>query len=368
MLSCCSSKKAVAVAVQPSRTADNTAPEEAAPAQQEQEDHQTQQQQQQQQQEKEGNAKHAVEVKVSSPKLRHKLSPKPSPAPTRHHVVGEQFVGPHIKCRNQPYMNGPERAQVPDHLVSWEVEFPDYNPPDHTDDHVKANPEWADKEEDLPSIKFNEGPHRSFIGAYHVDSHTNLPRNPMGRTGMTGRGLLGRFGPNFAADPIVTRWKRDDDDVIQLDGQGRKILEMVCIKRKDTGEWAIPGGMVDRGEKVTSALRREFGEEALASHDITPEEREQVLDSIKDSFDHGIMVYEGYVDDPRNTDIAWLETTAVVFHDDDGTSFEQFDLKAGDDAGDVAWVSIEPKMQLYASHYSYVKLAYKIIAGQELES
>lgn len=30
-------------------------------------------------------------------------------------------------------------------------------------------------------------------------------RNPMGRTGMKGRGLLGRFGPNHAADPIVTR-------------------------------------------------------------------------------------------------------------------------------------------------------------------
>lgn len=32
-----------------------------------------------------------------------------------------------------------------------------------------------------------------------------LPRNPCGRTGLTGRGLLGRWGPNHAADPIVTR-------------------------------------------------------------------------------------------------------------------------------------------------------------------
>ena len=30
-------------------------------------------------------------------------------------------------------------------------------------------------------------------------------RNPVGRTGMIGRGLLGRWGPNHAADPIVTR-------------------------------------------------------------------------------------------------------------------------------------------------------------------
>lgn len=30
-------------------------------------------------------------------------------------------------------------------------------------------------------------------------------RNPMGRTGMRGRGLLGKWGPNHAADPIVSR-------------------------------------------------------------------------------------------------------------------------------------------------------------------
>ena len=31
----------------------------------------------------------------------------------------------------------------------------------------------------------------------------------------------------------------------------------------DDKEWAIPGGMVDLGENVSVALKREFGEEAL---------------------------------------------------------------------------------------------------------
>jgi len=30
-------------------------------------------------------------------------------------------------------------------------------------------------------------------------------RNPVGRTGIQGRGWLGRWGPNHAADSIVTR-------------------------------------------------------------------------------------------------------------------------------------------------------------------
>ena len=65
-------------------------------------------------------------------------------------------------------------------------------------------------------------------------------RNPIGRTGMIGRGCLGRWGPNHAADPIVTRWKRDGDGKVVMVG-GKPKLEFVAIKRKDTGDWAIPG-------------------------------------------------------------------------------------------------------------------------------
>jgi len=32
-----------------------------------------------------------------------------------------------------------------------------------------------------------------------------VPQNPCGRTGITGRGQLGKWGVNHAADPIVTR-------------------------------------------------------------------------------------------------------------------------------------------------------------------
>jgi ADP-ribose pyrophosphatase len=63
------------------------------------------------------------------------------------------------------------------------------------------------------------------------------PLNPMGKTRIIGRGLLGNYGPNFAADPIVTRL-------------GDGVLEVAAIKRSDTGEWAIPGGMAAKGLKL----------------------------------------------------------------------------------------------------------------------
>lgn len=42
-----------------------------------------------------------------------------------------------------------------------------------------------------------------------------------------------------------------------------------------------------------------------------------------------LQIYKGYVDDPRNTDNAWMETKAINFHDEDGTSVGAFSLNAG---------------------------------------
>lgn len=65
-------------------------------------------------------------------------------------------------------------------------------------------------------------------------------------------------------------------------------------------------------------------------------------------------VYSGYVDDPRNTDNAWMETVAYNFHDDDGSIVGDLKLKAGDDAVGVRWVDISSDIKLYASHKNIV--------------
>lgn len=52
----------------------------------------------------------------------------------------------------------------------------------------------------------------TFHGEYDVVD--KYPLNVAGRTGLIGRGLLGRWGVNHAADPIVTRWKRNIDGTI----------------------------------------------------------------------------------------------------------------------------------------------------------
>ncbi|XP_067911371.1 ADP-ribose pyrophosphatase, mitochondrial-like isoform X1 [Heterodontus francisci] len=265
---------------------------------------------------------------------------------------------PHEKARGEVYPGSEiRRFPVPDDKVDWAVPWADYKAVNYTAPSVLRQPPWADPpyrdggELAIP-LKFNQlddGVDRtSHIGLYNVMN--GLPRNPCGRTGLKGRGLLGRWGPNHAADPIVTRWKREVGKTVTHSRSGKPILQFVAICRKDNKEWAIPGGMIDPGEKVSVTLRREFGEEALNSLELPEAKRQKVKVLIDSLFQAGEMVFKGYVDDPRNTDSAWIETVAMNFHDETGDSVGKLNLQAGDDAGAVKWMDIEEQQKLYASH------------------
>ncbi|XP_037544853.1 ADP-ribose pyrophosphatase, mitochondrial [Nematolebias whitei] len=272
---------------------------------------------------------------------------------------------PHVKSRGPLYPGSSiKRFPVPDDKVDWSQKWAEYDPVNYTDPAVLKKPVWADPDIGSSfSPKFNtvDGAvdRTSFEGSYRVEN--GKPLNPLGRTGLTGRGLLGRWGPNHAADPIVTRWK--------VDGSGAKIhhsvsklpiLQFVSIKRKDCGEWAIPGGMVDPGEQVSSTLQREFSEEALNSLSVAKAEKVEIHKRVTKLFQSpGFQVFKGYVDDPRNTDSAWMETVAVNFHDEEGNSVSELPLQAGDDAGQVQWVDIDSSFTLYANHSHFLQLVAK---------
>lgn len=198
---------------------------------------------------------------------------------------------------------------------------------------------------------------KSFTGDYVVNAD-GYPLNPVGRTGIVGRGLLGRWGPNHAADPIVTRWKRDNTRTVEVNERtGKPILQFVAIQRRDSGEWAIPGGMVDPNETVSATLMREFMEEALNSLEMDDAGRKVLQGSIKEFFRRGSEIYKGYVDDPRNTDNAWIETVAIHFHDGEDNVIGRLALKAGDDACNVRWMDLDKEINLYANHGEFVKKA-----------
>ncbi|XP_028168488.1 ADP-ribose pyrophosphatase, mitochondrial isoform X1 [Ostrinia furnacalis] len=272
------------------------------------------------------------------------------------------MMSTHINSRSRIYpRSSVERFSVPDDKVSWSTEFEAYRPVNYTSPDIHGKP-WAD-----PEIGPNFKPlwnkldgnvdRSSHMGEYKIVD--GYPQNPIGRTGIVGRGVLGRWGPNHAADPIVTRWKRLDSGDIETDSSNKPILQFVAIRRRDSGEWALPGGMVDPGEKVATAALREFQEEALNSFAMTNDEKSAVLQRFNTFFSQADEVYKGYVDDWRNTDNAWMETVAFNFHDEPGTTVGMLKLHAGDDAVGVRWVDITPDLQLYASHGSIIREVYK---------
>ena len=115
--------------------------------------------------------------------------------------------------------------------------------------------------------------------------------------------------------------------------------------------------MVDAGENVSATVRREFMEEALDSTGKGKENAVEMEKMVNEFFKNGRQIYAGYVDDPRNTDISWMETVAFLFHDETGDSVGKLKLQAGDDAKALKWIDISEDIELYASHKQFIEAA-----------
>lgn len=204
-------------------------------------------------------------------------------------------------------------------------------------------PVWADKK-DCKAIDVGErltysdnGTRSAVKDVCVLDELSKRWRNPMGKTGIIGRGLLGRWGPNHAADCIVTRIHPETQKaqavvIDRVDGDGTSV--------------AWPGGMVDPGDDVPKTLRNEFIQEAA--------EDSSYVDRLFNECREGI-VYRGCVDDHRNTDDAWMETTAVHFHaTPEIAAGLKLAVKDTDEVARVAWKDIDSIDAMYASHHDWL--------------
>ena len=221
-----------------------------------------------------------------------------------------------------------ERFPVSDDKVGWDVGYPVYDPP--FIDMPRGNTSFR-KEGDAPDP---DDPRQitSFasLEVPQVERDTaGYPLNPIGRTGLGGRFMLDKWGPTQAADPILTRTNPDDG-----------AWEVLLVQRQDTGEWALPGGKVDEGETAAQAAGRELREEAGVS-------------GVELDFSDAAVVYAGYADDSRNSDNAWMETTALHKHLDNEQS-RIVQTQAGSDAAAARWVRmaevLAPDARVFSSH------------------
>ena len=250
----------------------------------------------------------------------------------------------------------------------WNIPDPDYKPLDYTSEKV-TNPKgdgkkavWADdlviSEETKSNFnKVDVGlkiTRVSFHGKYKLDKD-NKPLNPLGRTGITGLGHLGRYGPNHAADPIATRYKRDEQNKILMNKLNVPRIEFAAVLRSNGGGWAIPGGMVESGADVPETLINEYIQEALIGEDQSEENQQRMKILVQESFKNGEEIFRGIVFDSRNTDNAWMETVAVNFHDETGEGLAKRKLIPDNkETKNAVWLEITDDIKLFASHAKFV--------------
>ncbi|XP_059152108.1 transient receptor potential cation channel subfamily M member-like 2 isoform X2 [Physella acuta] len=264
--------------------------------------------------------------------------------------------------RTSPYpATTVQRQKVPDEMVQWEIDYPDYNPPAYTSSEILRKPSFAD--DDLLStpvrkkvkIDFNEYDkqckvsRQSLLKPYKVVD--GLPLNPVGRTGLKGRGSLGRWGPNHAGDPVVTRWKLLENGTCAKTN-GKPVLEFVAVQRLDNNLWALPGGICEPDVSPWSVLKTDFKE----SSENSPVNKEEIEKGLADLSQSGVEVYRGYADDPRNTDNAWIETRVVNYHDKDGKVLQHVILKAREAVHAVTWQTVSSSLTLHGAHAYFLKL------------
>ena len=117
-----------------------------------------------------------------------------------------------------------------------------------------------------------------------MDRHSR-PLHPKGRTGLSGRGLLGRWGANPAVNAVIFRLEPSTN-----------LFRILLGKNVDSELFSLPGGFVGRNQSPTDAIKevtfRKFGIDLQGT---------------------GEVIHEGYSYDERQTDNAWVETTTFLY-------------------------------------------------------
>lgn len=241
---------------------------------------------------------------------------------------------------------------------------------------------------------------------YKLDP-TGLPQNPMGRTGIRGKGSLWRWGPNHVMRSVVTRWRRkytgDFQPMNYLYVDGKRVLEFIAVRKENADEYlfCLPGDALHGLTTPYSTLCEAFMKSVFDEQDVDSKTELDQTDMIQffaqfaasapcprssaslsspsrstsqsmlpmlsgsrtslrtEQDNQGFsacLLYKGYVDDPRNTDNAWVEAEVWNFHYDFA---DTFDTRILEEAS-VKWKEVSPYVKLVGNEAVIVQEAARI--------
>jgi nicotinamidase-related amidase len=153
---------------------------------------------------------------------------------------------------------------------------------------------------------------RSHTGKY--DTPGGIPQCPAGRTGLSGRGSLRRWGPNHEVLVIVSRFQLDHNGK-QVAVNGKPVAELLCMSGYDIG-FALMRGPVPDGVDFKRTGFRLLADNAFGTASQSMAARDLLVDQkLEPALTPGEMsLFKGVAVDARTTDNSWVEIMAVNYH------------------------------------------------------
>jgi ADP-ribose pyrophosphatase len=195
----------------------------------------------------------------------------------------------HVMIRAERPSTYPPRVALAVADAPWSVALPSYAPPYHVEERVRAaaaasaGPGWADPEDFALVAAERAG------ASPHLDAE-GRPLHPGGRTGIAGRGRLGRWGPNLTVAGVITR------------SRGHGAVELLVGRKPGRESLSLPKGFVFPQESPRATLARVLADKFGIEEDAAS----------------AVEIFAGPIYDRRQTDHAWVEVRGYLLHASDG--------------------------------------------------
>jgi ADP-ribose pyrophosphatase len=248
-----------------------------------------------------------------------------------------------IYCRNQKYpQTYIERYPVPEEKLKFDVKYREY------ENYLIP---LIDISKDLIVLNSNTYVDQSAFLEYN-ESTANNSKNPVGRTGIIGKGLLKNYGANRFAFMVITKYKRSSSGAIKFGPRDSSPkFQFLAFKYKDfDNKWAIPGGSFDNDDFYLYGLPKSYSKNMI----LKKEKLEYLYNLYRELFISPLSVFSGYLDDYANTDDAWIEAVAENYHHESDDVPRKlmnalFDAEMNPDDIKFEWVDFKDK-NIYLPH------------------
>jgi ADP-ribose pyrophosphatase len=199
-------------------------------------------------------------------------------------------------------------------------------------DHAKQLSGWAHSEENF-NLE-NEGTQKDLI--FDTDGR---PLNPHGRTGIAGRGLLGRWGPNPVLLPLIVRVNPISND-----------LELLLVEH-NSDSIGLLTDFINLNQTQEEAIQRLFQNKLKIDSKIAKK----------------VNVFDGYLYDSRQTDHAWIQAHCVAY-------FMPFDIVRDtftiEESSELKWRKIDTEIinKMPSSHAMIIRNSIEKLNSNDLIS